>query len=62
MAERCPVARSAQGGGPKGARNGSYKHGLFTSEAMQLRRSTAALLQASGKALADIDDGHGSRG
>ena len=43
----------ARGGGPKGTRNGSYKHGLFTAEAMQLRRSTAALLRASRKALAD---------
>ena len=29
----------AGGGGPKGARNGSYKHGLFTAEAVELRRT-----------------------
>jgi hypothetical protein len=43
----------ARGGGPKGARNGSYKHGLFTAEAMQLRRSTSALICASRTALAN---------
>jgi hypothetical protein len=26
-------------GGPKGARNGNYKHGLYTAEAIASRRS-----------------------
>src|SRR4051812_43290701 len=41
----------AGGGGPKGARNGSYKHGLFTADAVQFRRAASALVRASRKAL-----------
>jgi len=46
----------AGGGGPKGRRNGNYKHGLFTKEAVQMRRQVSALLQASHKSLAGLSD------
>ena len=36
----------ARGGGPKGERNGAYKHGAFTVEAINLRREVAALLKS----------------
>ena len=41
----------AGGGGPKGERNGMYKHGLFTNEAIAERRALSALLRASQKSL-----------
>ena len=37
----------ARGGGPKGKRNGNYKHGLYTNEAIEERRALSALLRAS---------------
>ena len=37
----------AGGGGPKGKRNGMYKHGLYTDEAIEERRALSALLRAS---------------
>ncbi|HYV32144.1 MAG TPA: HGGxSTG domain-containing protein [Candidatus Binatia bacterium] len=37
---RCRMHGGAPGsGGPKGARNGNYKHGLYTAEAIASRRS-----------------------
>src|SRR4051812_40792691 len=50
----------AGGGGPKGMRNGNYKHGLFTTESVQIRRSMATLIQASRKALATLSGDHGA--
>ena len=41
----------AGGGGPKGKRNGMYKHGLYTNEAIEERRALSALLRASRKSL-----------
>ncbi len=41
----------AGGGGPKGKRNGTYKHGLYTNEAIKERRALSALLRASRKSL-----------
>ena len=36
---RCRMHGGAQGsGGPKGARNGNYKHGRYTAETMATRR------------------------
>jgi len=35
----------ARGGGPKGARNGAYRDGLHTAEAVAERRAVAALLR-----------------
>jgi hypothetical protein len=48
----------AGGGGPKGKRNGNYKHGLFTAEAMHMRRSVSALVRASRQALANLSGEH----
>lgn len=42
----------ARGGGPKGTRNGAYKHGLHTAEAVAERRALAALLQRARPCLA----------
>jgi len=44
----------AGGGGPRGKRNGKYKHGLFTAEAVQMRRTISALVRASRQSLADL--------
>ena len=44
----------AGGGGPKGKRNGNYKHDLFTREAVQMRRTISALVRASRQLLADL--------
>ena len=40
-----------QGGGPKGKRNGMYKHGLATREAIDERRALTALLKEVGASL-----------
>ena len=44
-----PVARSAgsmaRGGGQKGERNGAYRHGLHTAEAVAEQRAVTALLR-----------------
>ena len=48
----------AGGGGPKGKRNGNYKHGLFTAENMQMRRTISTLLRASRQSLASLSDEH----
>ncbi len=41
----------AGGGGPKGKRNGMFKHGLYTNEAIEERRALSALLRASRESL-----------
>lgn len=41
-------------GAPKGERNGSYKHGGFTAEAIDLRREVAALLKAIRKGTLNV--------
>ncbi len=41
----------AGGGGPKGKRNGMYKDGLYTNEAIVERRALSALLRASRKSV-----------
>jgi hypothetical protein len=48
----------AGGGGPKGKRNGNYKHGLFTAEAVHRRRTISALVRTSRQALADLSSEH----
>ncbi len=52
----CAVCRfhGARGGAPKGARNGRYKHGLFTTEAVEERRVIRELLRRSCDALASL--------
>ena len=44
----------ARGGGPRGERNGMYRHGLFTKEAMEERRLLRELLRKSQKTLASL--------
>ncbi len=41
----------AGGGGPRGKRNGMFKHGLYTKEAIEERRALSALLRASRESL-----------
>jgi hypothetical protein len=48
----------ARGGGPKGKRNGNYKHGLFTEEAVYMRHTISALVRASRQSLADLSGEH----
>jgi len=66
--ERCraPAVRGWQvcrfhgagGGGPKGKRNGNYRHGLFTAESVQMRRHISTLIRASRTALTAIPGEH----
>ena len=49
----------AGGGGPKGKRNGNYKHGLFTAENLHMRRAISALVRTSRQSLADLSGKHG---
>ena len=44
----------AGGGAPKGARNGRYKNGLFTTEAVEERRVIRELLRRSSDVLAAL--------
>ncbi len=44
----------ARGGGPKGQRNGMYKHGLYTKESIQERRELSELLRQARQTLADL--------
>ncbi len=44
----------AGGGAPKGAQNGRYKNGLFTTEAVEERRCLSELLRQSRRALAAL--------
>jgi hypothetical protein len=47
----------ARGGGPKGARNGAYRHGLHTAEAVAERRAVSALLRRARAGLSGLLDG-----
>ena len=44
----------AGGGAPKGARNGNYKHGLYTKTAVDERDAIRKLLRESRDMLADL--------
>ncbi len=44
----------AGGGAPKGGRNGRYKNGLFTTEAVEERQCLSELLRLSRRALAAL--------
>lgn len=48
---RCHGAR---GGAPKGAGNGLYRHGLYTGEAIEVRRQTRALFVSARALLAGL--------
>ena len=41
-------------GAPKGERNGNYKNGLYTREAMAERRMLSALLKLSRETIAEM--------
>jgi hypothetical protein len=47
----------ARGGAPKGKRNGMYRHGLYTTEMRELRRSISALLRQSRMMLRETNGG-----
>ena len=42
----------ARGGGPRGAANGAYRHGLYTAEAIEKRRQFKELVRESREFLA----------
>ena len=44
----------ARGGGPKGERNGAYRHGLHAAEAVAERRALRELLRESRRSLAAL--------
>ena len=44
----------AGGGGPKGERNGMYRYGFYTKEAIQERQALSELLRRARQALADF--------
>ena len=44
----------ARGGGPRGERNGMYRHGLYTKDAREERRLLSDLLRQSRKAIAAL--------
>jgi hypothetical protein len=48
---RCHGAR---GGAPRGERNGSFRHGLYTGEAVMARREVRALFTAAQEVLASL--------
>ena len=52
----CCVCRfhGARGGGPKGKRNGRYKHGRFTAEAIANRRAISELVRQTRRSAAAI--------
>lgn len=47
----------ARGGGPRGERNGAYKHGLHTAEAVAARRAVSELLRRARAGLAGLPYG-----
>jgi hypothetical protein len=47
----------ARGGGPKGDRNGAYKHGLHTAEAVAERRAVSMLLRQAQRGLLNRSGG-----
>ena len=46
----------ARGGGPLGARNGAYKYGLHTAEAVAERRAVSRLVRRARAALPKLPD------
>jgi hypothetical protein len=45
----------ARGGAPKGERNGAYKHGLHTIEAVAMRQAVASLLRRARELLEQVE-------
>ena len=50
---RCRMHGGASPGAPRGERNGNYRHGRFTEEAVYMRCTISALVRAS-QSLADL--------
>ena len=46
----------ARGGGPRGAANGAYKHGLYTAEAIEERGRFSELVRESREFLTMLSD------
>ena len=44
----------ARGGAPKGKRNGAYRHGNFTKEAMARKQAVSLLMGLTGKTLDEL--------
>ena len=52
---RCRMHGGAKGSGaPRGERNGNYRHGLFTREAIEERRWITALVRESQELLSSL--------
>jgi len=49
----------ARGGAPSGARNGAYRHGVYTAEAIEVRRICSELDRRARRAIASLSDGDG---
>jgi hypothetical protein len=47
----------ARGGGPLGARNGAYRHGLYTGESLRFHAYTKVLMRQAKIAIKGIADG-----
>jgi hypothetical protein len=46
----------ARGGAPKGARNGNYRHGLYTKDTIEEYRRLLELLRPAGAAVAGLQE------
>jgi hypothetical protein len=58
--QRCRMHGGAKGSGaPKGERNGNYKHGNFTQEAIELRRQVRALVAQMLALMEEVPKGPG---
>jgi hypothetical protein len=44
----------ARGGAPKGKRNGSYRHGDYTKEAITRKQAVNLLMRLTGKTLDEL--------
>ena len=55
---QCSSLREVPRGGPKDKCNGSDKYGLFTAEAVHMRRHSSALIRASRQSLANRSGEH----
>lgn len=51
---RCRMHGGASPGAPKGSRNGMYRHGRYTAEAIDMRRETNAWIRVMREAAQDI--------
>lgn len=52
---RCRMHGGKSPGAPSGEANGNYRHGHYTAEAIQIRRTLSALLKESREVMAMIN-------